>query len=60
MTHKWGHGHTDYVRCPRCKHGVMFDVTPRLAEAMGVKWVKCDRCEHQLAFKPTSTITGEP
>lgn len=38
-------------RCP-CG-GTMFDVTPKLAEAMGVLHYECDTCHKRAAHKPT-------
>lgn len=43
----------DQVNCPRCKYaGLLFDVTPRLAQAVGVKHVQCDRCRSRWAIRP--------
>ena len=43
----------DHTRCPFCKLGVLFDVTPRLAESLNVKHVKCDVCGQGLVYKLT-------
>lgn len=41
----------DSVNCPKCKTGVMFDISSRLAIGMGLKHTQCDVCGHKLAFK---------
>lgn len=37
------------VKGKRC--GVLYDVTPTLARAMGVKHVRCDGCRSTFALK---------
>ncbi len=43
--------------CPECakrkKHGVLHNVTSRLAEAMGVMHLECDVCHQKWAVKVT-------
>lgn len=34
----------DDVTCPRCKEGVLFDVTVPMAAAFGLKQLQCDKC----------------
>ena len=43
------------TNCPSCKKGAMFDVSPRLAIALGTVHLKCDRCGLRLAYK---VLTG--
>lgn len=39
------------VNCPKCKGGVLFDVSSRLGVAIGLKQVKCDKCGYQKGYK---------
>lgn len=42
----------DDVVCPQPKcGGLLFDVTPLLAAAIGVKHVQCDKCKQKWAIK---------
>jgi len=47
------------VNCPKCKRGVLFDVTPMLGVALGHKHVKCDRCGYRHGFKVVADSTPE-
>ena len=39
------------VNCPKCKTGVLFDVTSKLAVSLGHKQVKCDKCGYRHGFR---------
>ena len=39
------------AQCPKCKTGLMFNVTSRLALALGVQNYKCDKCGHTASSK---------
>ena len=46
------------VRCKYCKDGLMFNVTTRLAMAMGVLTLKCDLCGKMVAKKISEEVSN--
>jgi DNA-directed RNA polymerase subunit RPC12/RpoP len=38
------------VQCPKCKGGILFDTTSKLAMALGHKEVRCDKCGFRYIF----------
>jgi hypothetical protein len=51
------------INCPKCKRGVLFDVTPALASALGQKHVRCDMCDYRQGYdilKETRGIESAP
>jgi transcription elongation factor Elf1 len=36
--------------CPACKQGILFDVTPILAQALNQKHVQCGKCGYRHGF----------
>lgn len=38
--------------CPKCREGVLFNVSSRLAIAVGVLTLQCDNCKATYAVRP--------
>ena len=48
---------TESVNCPKKACGALFDVTPRIAFALGNKHVKCDKCGDTWVLKVAPEVS---